>query len=70
MERKKNMNEISFESEKSGLAAAKLYEPGWVSSGRAAELAGMTRVGVMLAVELSEGVTFESEFRVVNAAVT
>jgi predicted HTH domain antitoxin len=42
------MDEKAFARELSVLAAVKLYELGRLSSGRAAELAGMTRVEFLL----------------------
>jgi predicted HTH domain antitoxin len=43
-------DEKSFAREVSMLAAVKLYELGRLSSGRAAELAGMTRVEFLLSL--------------------
>jgi len=43
-------DELSFARELSMLAAVKLYELGRLSSGRAAELAGMARVEFLLAL--------------------
>ncbi len=43
-------DEASFAREVAMLAAVKLYELGRLSSGRAAELAGMSRVGFLLSL--------------------
>ena len=43
-------DETAFAGELSMLAAAKLYELGRLSSGRAAELAGMSRVRFLLSL--------------------
>ena len=43
-------DEITFARELRTLAAVKLYELGRLSSGRAAELAGMTRVEFLLSL--------------------
>jgi predicted HTH domain antitoxin len=45
------LDEAAFARELPILAAVKLYELGRLSSGRAAELAGMTRVEFLLALE-------------------
>jgi len=45
------MDAQSFAREIRILAAVKMYELGRLSSGRAAELAGMSRVGFLLALE-------------------
>ena len=45
------------------LAAVKLYELGRLSSGRAAELAGMTRVEFLLELGRYKVFPFESELR-------
>lgn len=44
-------DEIGFSRELPILAAVKLYELGRLSSGRAAELAGMTRVEFLLSLD-------------------
>jgi predicted HTH domain antitoxin len=44
-------DEIAFARELRTLAAVKLYELGRLSSGRAAELAGMTRVEFLLSLD-------------------
>ncbi|XGB42605.1 MAG: UPF0175 family protein [Nodosilinea sp. LVE1205-7] len=44
-------DEITFARELRTLAAVKLYELGRLSSGRAAELAGMTRVEFLLSLD-------------------
>lgn len=43
-------DEVSFARELRSLAAVKLYELGRLSSGRAAELAGMSRVEFLLSL--------------------
>jgi predicted HTH domain antitoxin len=45
------------------LAAVKLYELGRLSSGRAAELAGMSRVEFLLALGRYKVFPFEAELR-------
>lgn len=45
------------------LAAVKLFELGRLSSGRAAELAGMSRVQFLLGLEKYKVFPFESELR-------
>lgn len=50
------------------LAAIKLYELGRLSSGRAAELAGMSRVEFLLALERYKVFPLESELKELEAA--
>ena len=54
-------NEADFAREMRVLAAIKLYELGRLSSGRAAELAGMSRVEFLLTLERYKVFPFESE---------
>jgi predicted HTH domain antitoxin len=56
-------DETSFASELRLLAAIKLYELGRLSSGRAAELAGMSRVEFLLALGRYKVFPFEAELR-------
>ena len=53
----------SFAKELRILAAVKLYELGKLSSGRAAELAGMPRVEFLLTLKNYNVFPFESELR-------
>ena len=53
----------SFAKELRILAAVKLYELGRLSSGRAAELAGMPRVEFLLTLGCYKVFPFESELR-------
>ena len=53
----------SFAREIRVLAAIKLYELGRLSSGRAAELAGMPRVEFLLALGRYKVLPFEAELR-------
>ena len=57
------MDEAGFAREIRVLAAVKLYELGRLSSGRAAELAGMSRVEFLLELERYKVFPFESELR-------
>jgi predicted HTH domain antitoxin len=50
------------------LVAVKLYELGLLSSGRAAELAGMTRVEFLLDLRRYKVFPFEAELRDLEAA--
>ena len=57
------MDETSFARELLVLAAVKLYELGHLSSGRAAELAGMSRVEFLLSLGRYKVFPFEAELR-------
>ncbi len=61
-------DEETFARELPILAAVKLYELGRLSSGRAAELAGMSRVEFLLALGRYKVFPFESELRDLEAA--
>lgn len=56
-------DEVTFARELRILAAVKLYELGRLSSGRAAELAGMPRVEFLLTLERYKVFPFEAELR-------
>jgi predicted HTH domain antitoxin len=56
-------DEATFARELPVLAAVKLYELGRLSSGRAAELAGMSRVEFLLALGRYKVFPFEAELR-------
>ena len=56
-------DEITFARELAILAAVKLYELGRLSSGRAAELAGMPRVEFLLTLSRYKVFPFEAELR-------
>lgn len=56
-------DEVSFAREIRILAAVKLYELGRLSSGRAAELAGMSRVEFLLTLGRYKVFPFEAELR-------
>jgi predicted HTH domain antitoxin len=57
------MDETSFAQELRTLAAIKLYELGRLSSGRAAELAGMPRVEFLLTLGRYKVFPFQSELK-------
>ena len=57
------MDETSFARELRTLAAIKLYELGRLSSGRAAELAGMPRVEFLLTLGRYKVFPFHSELK-------
>lgn len=56
-------DEVAFAQELLILAAVKLYELGRLSSGRAAELAGMPRVEFLLILGRYKVFPFETELR-------
>jgi len=56
-------DEVSFAKELRLLAAVKLFELGRLSSGRAAELAGIPRVEFLLALERYKVFPFEAELQ-------
>lgn len=57
------MDEISFAQEVRLLAAIKMYELGRLSSGRAAELAGMPRVEFLMTLNRYKVFPLEAELR-------
>ena len=57
------VDEVSFARELPLLAAIKLYELGRFSSGRAAELAGLTRIEFLQALDRYEVFPFEAELK-------
>lgn len=57
------MDEVSFAHEMCVLAAVKLYELGRLTSGRAAELAGMPRVEFLMILKQYKIFPLESELR-------
>lgn len=61
------MDATSFAQELRVLAAVKLYELGRLSSGRAAELAAMSRVEFLLSLGRYNVFPFESELRDLEA---
>jgi predicted HTH domain antitoxin len=56
-------DEVSFARELRTLAAVKMYELGRLSSGRAAELAGMPRVEFLLTLGRYKVFPFEAELQ-------
>ncbi len=62
------VNETEFGRELRVLAAVKLYELGRLSSGRAAELAGMSRVEFLLNLGRYKVFPFEGELSDLEAA--
>ncbi len=61
-------DEATFAQEMRILAAIKLYELGRLSSGRAAELAGMSRVEFLVTLGRYKVFPFEAELRDLEAA--
>ena len=61
------MDEVSFAKELKVLAAVKLYELGRPSSGRAAELAGMSRVGFLHELKRYKAFPLEDELSELEA---
>lgn len=60
-------DEVSFAKELQVLAAVKLYELGRLSSGRAAELAGMSRVEFLLELKRYKSFPLEAELAELEA---
>ena len=60
-------DEVSFAKELPVLAAVKLYELGRLSSGRAAELAGMSRVEFLLELKRYKAFPLEAELAELEA---
>ena len=58
-----NLDEAAFASELSLMAALKLYELGRLSSGRAADLAGLSRVEFFAALDRYHVFPLEAELR-------
>jgi predicted HTH domain antitoxin len=63
-------DETTFARELAILAAVKLYELGRLSSGRAAELAGMPRVEFLLTLSHYKVFPFEAELRDLESSDT
>ncbi|WP_437726942.1 UPF0175 family protein [Sorangium sp. So ce861] len=63
------MDEAEFARELRTLAAIKLYELGPLSSGRAAELAGMARVEFLLSLGRYKVFPLDAELRALEAAI-
>ncbi|WP_437646970.1 UPF0175 family protein [Sorangium sp. So ce362] len=63
------MDEAEFARELRMLAAVKLYDLGRLSSGRAAELAGMVRVESLLSLGRYKVLPLDAELRSLEAAV-
>ena len=61
-------DEVTFARELRILAAVKLYELGRLSSGRAAELAGMPRVEFLLTLGQYKVFPFEAELKDLEAS--
>jgi predicted HTH domain antitoxin len=61
-------DEAAFVGELRNLAAVKLYELGRLSSGRAADLAGMPRVEFLLELGRYQVLPFEAELRDLEGA--
>jgi len=61
------MDEASFAGELTMLAAVKLYELGRLSSGRAADLAGMSRVRFLLSLVRYRVFPLEAELKDLEA---
>lgn len=61
------MDEIEFGRELRTLAALKLYELGRLSSGRAADLAGMSRIDFLMALRRYRVFPLEAELRELEA---
>ena len=60
-------DEVTFARELSMLAAVKLYELGRLSSGRAAELAGLSRIEFLLALERYQVFPFKTALQDLEA---
>ena len=62
-------DEVSFARELRTLAAVKMYELGRLSSGRAAELAGMPRVEFLLTLGRYKVFPFEAELQDLESGI-